>query len=223
MSELKMKNHTRARREEDKGKRREVILDAAEKVIAKLGLKGANFGAVAKQSRLSRSLIYVYFPKRSDLIHAVCQRGLSVLQTRFAEVAAQQEKGIEQVIAMVRAYQTFSKDEPLYFSVIAALETYTIPVAEENEIEHKLTDCAKQVIGLVAMAVKKGQDDHSISLDCGDPVLTALSIWAFAHGVIQVSTSKEFMLKDDLGVFAVDMIEHGLCLLRRSLALGKRK
>jgi len=219
MSALKTINRTRARRDEDKGKRREVILNAAEKVIAKVGLKGANFGAVAKQSRLSRSLIYVYFPKRTDLIHAVCERGLLVLQARFANAAERPAKGIDQVIAMARAYQAFSKEEPLYFSVIAELETYTIPPAEQNDIERELTDCGKLVLGLVAQAVKKGQDDGSISRECGDPMLAAVSIWAFAHGLIQVSTSKECMLKDDLGVSAAAMTEHGLRLLRRSLAV----
>jgi len=217
-----MKKKTRARRDEDKGKRRETILDAAEEVIAKDGLRGANFGAVAKRSRLSRSLIYVYFPKRTDLIHAVCERGLTALQTRFAEAAARNDKGIDQVVAMARAYQTFSKEEPLYFSVIAELETYTIPPDDQNEIERELTDCGKQVLGLVAVAVKKGLDDGSISPDCGDPMLSAVSIWAFVHGVIQVSTSKECMLKDDLGVTSNELSEHALRMLRRTLSCDKR-
>ena len=219
---INLRTRTRARREEDKGKRREVILNAAEKVIAKLGLKGANFGAVAKQSRLSRSLIYVYFPKRSDLIHAVCERGLLVLQTRFANVALGSAKGIDQVIAMARAYHVFSKEEPLYFSVIAELETYAIPPPEQNEIERGLTDCGKQVLGLVALAVKKGLGDGSVCPDCGDPMLSAVAIWAFTHGIIQVSTSKACMLEDDLGVTANDAMEHGFRMLRHSLTCGKR-
>ena len=217
-----MKKKTRARRDDDKEKRREMILDAAEKVIAKVGLKGMHFGAVAKRSRLSRSLIYVYFPKRSDLIHAVCERGLTLLQTRFAETAVLHKRGIDQVIAMSRAYYAFSKDEPLYFSVIAELETYSIPKAEQNEIERDLTDCGKQVLGIVAMAVKKGQDDGSICPDCGNPMLSAVSIWAFTHGLISVSTSKECMLQDDLGVSAADATEHGFRLLRHSLMCTKR-
>lgn len=221
-SKIISRTRTRARREEDKGKRRELILNAAEKVFAKLGLKGANFGAVAKQSRLSRSLIYVYFPKRSDLIHAVCERGLLALQTRLASVAVGSAKGIDQVIAMARAYHVFSKEEPLYFSVIAELETYPIPLPDQNEIERELTDCGKQVLGLVALAVGKGLEDGSVCPDCGDPMLSAVSIWAFTHGIIQVSTSKACMLEDDLGVTANDAMEHGFRMLRHSLTCGKR-
>ena len=217
-----MKKKTRARGEADKEKRREMILNAAEKVIAKLGLEGTNFGAVAQRSRLSRSLIYVYFPKRSDLIHGVCERGLLILQTRFSKAAVRHQKGIDQVIAIARAYHLFSQEEPLYFSVIAELETYSIPSAEQNDIERVLTECGKQVLGIVAMAVKQGQTDGSICPDCGDPMLCAVSIWAFTHGIISVSTSKECMLKDDLGVSASDATEHAFRLLRHSLACEKR-
>lgn len=213
-----MKSKTRARRDDDKAKRREMILDAAEKVIAKVGLKGMNFGAIAKRSRLSRSLIYVYFPKRSDLIHAVCERALMLVQTRFAEIAAWNQLGIDQVVAMSRSYYAFSKEEPLYYSVIAEIDTYSIPTAEQNDIERELTACGKQVLGIVALAVKKGQDDGSIRPDCGNPMLSAVSVWAFTQGLISVSSSKECMLKDDLGVTAADATEHGFQLLRQSLA-----
>lgn len=222
MPKPRIKKRTRARREEDKGRRRELILDAAEKAIAKHGLDGANFGAVAKLSKLSRSLIYVYFPKRTDLLHAVCERGLKVLQARFEEVMAHDQKGIDLVIAMARAYHAYSKEEPLYFSVIAELEN-TIPPTARNDVEQELAECSTGVLGLVAMAVKKGQDDGSICPDCGDPMLSAVSIWAFTHGIIQVSTSKECMLKDDLGVTANDATEHGFQMLRHSLTCGRRR
>jgi AcrR family transcriptional regulator len=216
-----MKTKTRARRDDDKEKRREMILDAAEKVIAKVGLKGMNFGAVAKRSRLSRSLIYVYFPKRSDLVHAVCERGLIALQTRFVAAASRHQRGIDQVMAISRAYCAFSKDEPLYYSVIVEIETYSIPTAEQNEIERELTACGKQALGIVALAVKKGQDDGSIRPDSGNPMLSAVSVWAFMNGLISISTSKECMLKDDLGVSAAEATEHGFRLLRHSLAADR--
>jgi len=216
-----MKTKTRARHAEDKGKRREMILDAAEKVIAKRGVEGANFGAVAKQSRLSRSLIYVYFPKREDLFHAVCERGLLVLQVYLVKAVALHTTGLEQVIAMAKAYYAFSRDEPLYFSVIAEQEAYTIPPSEKGVIEQKLSDCGKQALGLVAAAIRKGIDDGSVSSTCGDPMLSAVSIWAFAHGITQVSTSKECVLKYDFGVTAVDTAEHGFRLIRQALVRRK--
>jgi len=218
MSAPKIKKRTRARGDEDKGKRREMILDAAEKVMAKRGLTGTNFGAIAKQSRLSRSLIYVYFPKHLDLIEAVCERGLLALRARFMDAIGRHEQGIEQIVAMAREYYAFSKAEPLYFLVIAEHETSVMHPPGQKDTDRKSSDCGKEVLGLVAGAVKKGIEDGSIRPDCGDPMLSAVSIWAFSHGLIQISTAREAMLNDELGVSVADVTEQGFRLLRQTLA-----
>src|SRR5512133_1754997 len=99
-----MKRPIRARRAKDKELRRKAILDAAEKTIASRGLENTNFGEIAKRSKLSRALIYVYFPKREDLIHAVCERGLQMLLDRFNELVAKPASGLEHTIALGHAY-----------------------------------------------------------------------------------------------------------------------
>ena len=109
----------RARRDEEKEERRQAILDAAEKVIARDGWEATNFGEIAKRARLSRSLVYFYFPARDDLFHAVCGRGLTEMEKRFAAALASARTGLEQVMAIGRAYYQFSLDEPLYFKMLA--------------------------------------------------------------------------------------------------------
>jgi len=46
---------------------------------------------------------------------------------------------------------------------------------------------------------------------------TAATIWAFTHGLIQISGSKKFMLKDDLGIESEQIMAQGFKLLRNSL------
>jgi len=109
----------RTRREEEKEERRQAILDAAEKVIARDGWEATNFGEIAKRARLSRSLVYFYFPARDDLFHALCGRGLTDMERRFAKAFASERVGLDQVMAIGRAYYEFSVAEPLYFMMIA--------------------------------------------------------------------------------------------------------
>ena len=211
------RKHTRARRDEDKEKRRNDILDAAERVIAREGLAKATFGRIAKQSRLSRALIYVYFPTHDELVYGVCRRGLEGLLRRFETVCRQHSTGLEQVLAMARAYELFSVEEPLYFQVISDLETKHMDHACMSEVEQDVTTSGRNVIGLVAAAVQKGVKDGSISRDTGDPTLTALSVWAFTHGLIQVSTRKDDMLRDDFNLSGARLLEHGFNTLRNAL------
>lgn len=208
----------RARREEDKDKRRDAILDAAEKVIAEKGVKGANFGAIAKASRLSRALIYFYFPTQGDLINAVCERGAVYLRDRFTVVAKKRKEGLDRVMAMCRAYCDFAHELPLYFSVIAEAEACTLPTTPDDASMRELTDTGKEVVGIVAEAVRLGQEDGTISLKCGDPLIAAVSIWGFIHGLIQVTTANRCMIEDELSLSAKKVVEHGFCMLRQGLA-----
>jgi hypothetical protein len=47
-----------------------------------------------------------------------------------------------------------------------------------------------EAIGTVVQAIETGIRDGSIRADVGDPLLLALSLWAFTHGIIQIAMAK---------------------------------
>jgi len=61
-------NYVIERREEEKERRREEILDAAELVFSEKGFDAATMDQVARKARVSRALVYVYF-KESPTAH----------------------------------------------------------------------------------------------------------------------------------------------------------
>ncbi len=213
-----MKTPKRARGDEQKAKRRASIIDAAERVIARVGLKNAHFGEVAKASRLSRPLIYVYFPKQEDLFHAVCERALQALAVKFDQVATRPGNGLAQVVALARAYHDFALAQPLYFSVISELQAYGIDPAHANEIELSVFHLSKRLLGQVGEAVEAGKRDGSIRTDCGDSLVAGMSVWAIAHGLIQISLTKEKMLAAEFALTSKVVADQGFELLRHSLA-----
>lgn len=215
-----MTKRRRARRTEDKQQRRDDILDAAERMIARHGLTNVTFGHVARKSRLSRSLIYVYFPTWEDLVYAICERGLKALQKRLEQAAQGNELGIDRILAMARAYKTFSEEEALYFKVISELEAKGSDPATMGKAEESTTECARQVLGLVAETVRHGIKDGSVRSQSNQPMLTALSVWAFTHGLIQISTTKRHMLEDDFNLSSGRLLNHGFQVLRNALSTG---
>ncbi len=58
--------------------------------------------------------------------------------------------------------------------------------------------------------------DGSIRADLGDPFVTALTLWAFTHGLIQIASSKGGQIEHE-GTSVQSFIEHGLELALRSL------
>ena len=104
-----------ARRLEEKERRRNDILDAAERVASAAGLENLTMEQVAREARLSRGLLYVYFRDKDDLESGICARALTGLHDRFHALPTGSESGIERVVAMGRAYVAFAaKQKPVF-------------------------------------------------------------------------------------------------------------
>jgi TetR/AcrR family transcriptional regulator len=208
----------RARRDEEKEKRRQAILDSAERVVAKRGWEDTNFGEIARLARLSRSLVYFYFPTRDELFHAMCDRGLTDLASRFETALAKHKTGLDQVVAMGRAYYAFSQEEPLYFDLLAHFQDRQLEAHAQSAIEERANNHGRSCLQLVAQAIGNGIADGTIRKSIGHPAPAAFTIWSFTHGVIQLSSRKEHMLQEEFKLSARQMVEHSLGLLRGSLA-----
>jgi AcrR family transcriptional regulator len=96
------------RRQEEKDRRRAEILDAAEALYAETGWDAITMDQVARRARLSRALLYVYFKDKGDLHMALVERALDALHDRFVAAREHKASGIEEVIAIGRAYLAFS-------------------------------------------------------------------------------------------------------------------
>ena len=131
MSDLKQ------RRAEEKGQRREAIIDAAEAVFVRLGYDPAKMEDVARQARVSRALVYLYFRSKEELYFAICVRALRKLREIFLAVAAAAPSGYEQILAIGRAYATFADDWPGYFDALSHLEAHQPGEAAPDSIERE--------------------------------------------------------------------------------------
>ncbi len=105
------------RRQEEKERRRGEIIDAAEAVAATVGWDAMTMDQVARKARLSRALLYVYFKDKTDLLFGLCERALATLTQRFTEAASRHKRGMDQLVAVGRAYIAFSQEFPVYFEV----------------------------------------------------------------------------------------------------------
>ena len=110
------------RRQEEKERRRNDILDAAERVAAEGGLESLSMDQVAREARLSRGLLYVYFRDKHDLESGICERALRDLYTRFEKLSPAKQNGLDHVVALGRAYVAFAAECPLQFEALVRFE-----------------------------------------------------------------------------------------------------
>jgi TetR/AcrR family transcriptional regulator len=185
------------RRQEEKERRRAEILDAAEIVFARTGVVAAKMEDVARTARVSRALLYVYFPDKESLHFAISERALQLLRDRFTEAAARHHTGLDQIIAIGRSYLAFSQEFPMYFAALSSFESHTPEQIKADSVEQSCVFAGDEVHAVTARAVTLGVQDGSIRADVGNPHLIAVTLWGFLHGIIQLAQTKANLLAHD--------------------------
>lgn len=210
-------NPSQQRRLEEKERRREEIIDAAERVIAAKGFELAKMEEIARDARVSRALVYTYFKDKTDLHFAICERALRLLRERFEAAAATQARGIDQVLAIGRSYMAFAEESPFRFALLARFEGHSLADTVPGSNEHDVLCVGRSVHEVTVKALMQGMADGSVRKDLGDPLLTAITLWGLTHGVIQLAQTKGSMITDEgfgLPQFLEYSMEFGLRSLR---------
>ena len=207
------------RREEEKERRRGEFLDAAESLYAKHGWEAVTMDQVARTARLSRALVYTYFRDKDDLLFAIGERALKQLYQRFAAALKTPGTGRDQVMAIGRTYMGFALEFPHYFDFCSRFQRHETNSAA-NPNEEACGEASDAVIGLVVQGVQRGVADGSMAPAFGrEPLMMAFSLWAFTHGIVQITVSKSVELTRH-GMAASDFSSYAFSLLETLLRDG---
>jgi AcrR family transcriptional regulator len=204
------------RRQEERDRRRGEIVDAAEALYAEVGWDAVTMDQVARRARLSRALVYVYFKDKADLHFALVERSLDALGRQFEAARAGKSSGIEEVEAIGRAYLAFERETPHYFDACARFQAHTSAERDVPPNEAACMCAGHRVHEVMVESLNRGVADGSIRADIGDPYVTALTLWAFSFGLIQIAASKAGQMEHE-GIAVQQFVEHGFALALRSL------
>lgn len=205
------------RRQEEKERRRGEILDAAEGVAADVGWDDLTMDQVARRARLSRALLYVYFKDKVDLLFGICERALATLAQRFEAAISRHKRGLDQMVAIGRAYIAFSQEFPVYFDVMARCELHTPDTQQMEANEQACLTKGDLARDLMVSVLEAGFRDGSISNELGDPKAIATVLWGFTHGVIQLAATKANLLAHD-GIDTRRLLDLAVEMASRSIA-----
>jgi len=204
------------RREEEKERRRGELLDAAESLYAKHGWEAVTMDQVARTARLSRALVYVYFRDRDDLLFAIGERGMKVLHRRFAAALETPGTGRDKVDAIGRAYMGYAIEFPHFFDFTSRFQHHEVSAAASSN-EAACQQAGRTVMDLVVQGIEAGVADGSISAELArEPRLLGMSLWAFTHGIMQITIAKAAELAQQ-GVPAPVFSNYAFELIRKLL------
>jgi TetR/AcrR family transcriptional regulator len=175
---------TTGRREREKAKRREDILQAARDVFFSDGSRRATIDDVAARAEVSKGTVYLYFESKGAILAHLVLEGLDVL-SGLLETAYAPKKDLsaeERVRRLARAYLKFSKTYPEYFRLLMAFDhgrfRERVPASLYQEIvERSLTS-----LHWVEQAFEQGRVSGWFAIT--DAHRAAGVLWASLNGVL---------------------------------------
>jgi AcrR family transcriptional regulator len=209
-------NHIAERRQEEKDRRRDEILDAAALIAEQIGVNEFTMDQVARKARLSRALIYVYFHDKEDLLFGLADRANKELHTRFAAIANKRQTGLKMIQAMGRSYVEYAAEAPVYFEAMACFAAHEMGTEAPNDNEARCVEACDLVLGVLIKALHVGIEDGSLRRDMGPPEVVALTLWGLMYGIIQLISTKEAILTH-IGVSSKQMVDNALLMATRGL------
>src|SRR4030095_13425396 len=207
------------RRQEEKERRRDEIVEAAEELYRELGWGAVTMDSVARRARLSRALVYVYFKDKQDLHFAIAARALDMLRQRFTEATARARTGMDKVEACGRAYMAYAQEFPHFFDACARLEMHAADGSEPSPQAAPCVECGKRVHDVVVEALATGQRDGSIRGDIGNLEVVSRVLWGFMHGLIQIAITKGEPLAQQ-GISVQQLSQQAVWMIRQALTCG---
>ena len=202
-----------ARRQEEKDRRRNEILDAAAASAAEEGFESITMDQVARRARVSRALLYVYFEDKHALHMALCERAMELLLERFETATRDAPNGLARLEAMGRSYVRYARELPVYFQALAHLEA-----RNPEDVKHlRCIELGNVCHENMTRAIRDGISDGSIRADLGSPDAVAVALWGFMHGVIQIANTKAALLRLR-NTDTLQLYDEAVVLTRRALS-----
>lgn len=158
--------------------RRTAILDAACRVIARVGIDRARMRDVADEAGVSTALVHYYYPTRDDLLEGAfmyADERATVAEERVADG----QPPVERIERLLSVY--LDDESEIYESWILWREMWSHAIFDSRlrpEIERSYRDWLE---GL-AQIVREGQSDGSISPEV-DPEAAVCRLAAFVEGL----------------------------------------
>lgn len=215
---------TEERKAREKERRRNHIIDAAEKIIFSKGLEQATMDEIAEEAELSKGTLYLYFKNKNELYLAITQRGSDILNNRFGKVFAgdHDHTGIELIRLIGETYLNFVSENPDYFKAFMYYESLSdVEELRESEFAQTCEENRREALNFMIRALQIGMQDGTID-DSYDPKELAAVIWSSTRGITTVSYMKgvghHFEMLDEMDIPVSSLFENFLKLVGTGIA-----
>jgi AcrR family transcriptional regulator len=202
-----------------KRKKREEIVNAAERIFFTKGYVNSSMSDIALEANIAKGTLYIYFETKRDLYFAVGNRALDILVERFSDIANSNdfESGIEKVLRLAQAYITFAIDYPDYHRFLIDYHAEPVNFKEKNSSVIAAYMKSARILKHMLKCIEEGVADGTIRSDV-KPTHLCILLWCKTVGMIELSQLKEPIFKDFAKIEANELIEMYIELERQLIS-----
>jgi len=166
------------RKERERDERQELILNAADEIIAAQGLKNLSVRKIAQKIEYSPSIIYHYFQDKDDIINHLMKKSYQKIIVALASTQASAEEPAQKLREMIKNYIHLALQIPDQYLTI--MMNSSPAILEHTSVLFKGASDKRPTMGILCRCLKEIFPDMADNLI----ELTAQVMWAATFGLI---------------------------------------
>jgi methyltransferase (TIGR00027 family) len=182
---------------QEKERRRNYILDAAEKLFFSKGYDNVSMDDIANEVELSKAALYLYFKDKESLFFSIVLRGARILNAMIEEETKDCKNGVEILDAIGAVYFEFVNKYPDYNQAYLYFRSgrFAIEDSEDvNEIAKEILKLRQETFVITCNAIKSGIDEGLIRRDL-NPVEMTIFLTLITKGIAEMRSDFKKVLE----------------------------
>ena len=205
------------RKERERERRRNDILDSAEVVIFKQGIDHATMDAIAEKAELSKATLYLYFESKEEIYFAIFLRG----HDKLFELIINETENIADIQIKLKMYlstvMAFKHKYSNYYDAIFYFSIRDININKESEYFRQHKENNTMLLNKWIELIEQGKSQGQIRKDL-NPVSVAIIQWIQLIGFLKTYPVVRDKIKDDLDVTEDSLLEDYYDLFLHSIS-----
>ncbi|HTY92098.1 MAG TPA: TetR/AcrR family transcriptional regulator [Methanocella sp.] len=202
-------------KELEKERRRDYIVDAAEKLFFAKGYDGVSMSDIADALKINKATLYIYFKNKDSLYFAVLRRGLLIMRDELLAPQKKSRKGKGRLLRMCEAFFRYCREHPEHYRELCYARTHRFDMSQVDSAMEQAT-IAREIIGGLNSAIVQGLEDGTITGGV-DPLETAIFVMSTCENIASPGPVMEWALSEGMKTHD-EYMAHSMALLARAIA-----
>lgn len=198
---------------QEKELKKQVIVNAAEKLFFSKGFNCTSMDELAKEAGFTKKTIYAYFGSKDEIYYEIMLNSYKKINKLLKEKSDENYPSeIEKLKAVTNTLITFSEENSPNFKAIFDFENNNIEKIQVNETAVKCYEEGEYMTSIFIEILKNGIEKGEIRADI-DISKTFLSLWSNFIGITNLMKYKKEYIEKYFGIEISEILRYSTDLI----------